>query len=79
MKSRLMSYVVCRDYHFAENLIYFNRSDWVMYKNSGEIDIDIDVIHRLVKCMYARVGKMKSCILLYFIVTHIVTRILLLL
>ena len=50
-----------------------------MYKNSGEIDIDIDVIHRLVKCMYARVGKMKSCILLYFIVTHIVTRILLLL
>ena len=48
MKSRLMSYVVYRDYHFAENLIYFNRSDWVMYKNSGEIDIDIDVIHRLV-------------------------------
>ena len=56
-----MSYVVCRDYHFAENLIYFNRSDWAMYKNSDEIDIDIDVIHILVKCMYVRVGKMKSC------------------
>ena len=55
MKSRLMSYVVYRDYHFAENLIYFNRSDWAMYRNSDEIDIDIDVIHRLVKCMYARV------------------------
>ena len=41
MKSRLMSYVVYRDYHFAENLIYFNRSDWAMYRNSDEIDIDI--------------------------------------
>ena len=38
MKSRLMSYVVYLQYHFAENLIDFDRSDWVMYRNSGEIE-----------------------------------------
>ena len=61
MKSRLMSYLVCRDHHFAENLIYFNRSNWVMHRISNEIDIDIEVVHRLVKCMYPRVEKIKSC------------------
>ena len=61
MKSRLMSYLVCRDHHFAENLIYFNRSNWVMHRISNEIDIDIDVVHRLVKCMYPRVEKIKPC------------------